>query len=87
MSGNRTAAVADFLAYKRALGRKYLGEEATLHLLPAFAEHHAVIDLADLTPRLLHDFVPSRPRHRARSFNRLVEYSEVSLTGPSAINA
>lgn len=72
MSANLTAAVTDFLAYKRALGRKYLSEEATLHLLLAFAEQHALTDLADLTPRLLDDFVASRPRHRARSFNHLI---------------
>lgn len=72
MNRNLTAAVTDFLAYKRALGRKYLSEEATLHLLLAFAEQHAVTDLADLTPRLLDEFVGSRPRHRARSFNHLI---------------
>ncbi|QCO97933.1 integrase [Arthrobacter sp. 24S4-2] len=72
MSGNLAAAVADFLAYKRALGRKYLSEEATLHLLLGFAEQHTVSDLADLTPGLLDEFVASRPRHRARSFNHLI---------------
>lgn len=72
MSGNLAAAVADFLAYKRALGRKYLSEEATLHLLLAFAEEHAVADLADLTPHMLDEFVASRPRHRPRSYNHLI---------------
>ena len=72
MSGNLAAAVADFLAHKRALGRKYLSEEATLHLLLAFAEQHSLTDLADLTPQLLDEFVASRPRRRARSFNHLI---------------
>src|SRR5438128_204623 len=72
MRGSLSAAVADFLADKRALGRKYLSEEATLHLLLAFAEQHAVADLADLTPRLLDEFVASRQRQRARSFNHLI---------------
>ena len=72
MSENLAAAVADFLAHKRALGRKYVTEEATLRLLVAFAQQHAVTDLAELTPRLLDEFVASRPRHRARSFNHLI---------------
>ncbi|MFF2347539.1 tyrosine-type recombinase/integrase [Pseudarthrobacter sp. NPDC058119] len=72
MSANLTATVADFLAYKRALGRKYLSEEATLNLLIGFAEEHAVTDLAELTPRLLDEFVASRPRERSRSFNHLI---------------
>jgi integrase len=66
------AAVADFLAHKRALGRKYHTEEATLRLLLAFAERQGVADLRRLTPALLDGFVASRPRTRARSFNHLV---------------
>jgi site-specific recombinase XerC len=65
-------AVADFLAHKRALGRMYLTEEAPLRLLLAFAERHGVADLRQLTPALLDEFVASRPRTRARSFNHLV---------------
>jgi integrase len=66
------SAVADFLAHKRALGRKYLTEEATLRLLLAFAARHGVADLHQLTPVLLDEFVASRPRTRARSVNHLV---------------
>jgi site-specific recombinase XerC len=65
-------AIADFLAHKRALGRKYQTEEATLRLLLAFADQHKVGDLGGLTPCLLDEFVASRPRSRARSFNHLV---------------
>ncbi len=67
-----TAAVADFLAHKRALGRKYQTEEATLRMLLAFAGQHEVADLQALTPALVEQFVASRPRTRARSFNHLV---------------
>jgi integrase len=67
-----TVAVADFLAHKRALGRKYRTEEATLHLLVVFADHHDVRDLNELTPSLVEAFIASRPRCRARSFNHLV---------------
>lgn len=72
MTDNLASAVADFLAHKRALGRKYETEEATLRLLLRFAGQHGVTELRQLTPSLLEDFVASRPRERARSFNHLV---------------
>jgi len=72
MNDNLASAVADFLAHKRALGRKYLTEEATLRLLLAFADQHQVEYLGQLTPGLLEEFVASRPRQRARSYNHLV---------------
>ncbi|TFD70136.1 tyrosine-type recombinase/integrase [Cryobacterium sp. Hb1] len=76
MTENIAADMEAFLAHKRALGRKYQTEERTLHLLLAFADLHAVIDLPGLTPGLLDEFVVSRPRPRARararSFNHLV---------------
>ena len=72
MNDNIASAVADFLAHKRALGRKYLTEEATLRLLQAFAGQHQVEYLGQLRPGLLEEFVASRPRQRARSYNHLV---------------
>lgn len=72
MSENLVTAVAEFLAHKRALGRKYRTEEATLRLLLAFAERHGVAQLRQLTSVLLDEFVASRPRTRARSVNHLV---------------
>jgi integrase len=72
MNDSLTAAVDDFLTYKRALGRKYRTEEATLRLLVDFAAEHSVVGLHELTGPLLETFVASRPRHRARSFNHLV---------------
>lgn len=72
MNENTTTAVADFLAHKRALGRKYVTEEATLRLLLAFTDQRQVEQLDQLTPSLLDDFVASRPRPRARSHNHLV---------------
>lgn len=53
MNDSVATAVADFLAHKRALGRKYQTEESTLRLLLAFADQHAVGDLAGLTGCLL----------------------------------
>lgn len=72
MNGSPATAATDFLAHKRALGRKYLTEEATLRLLIAFCGQHGVAQLDELTPALLDVFVASRPRARARSFNHLV---------------
>jgi integrase len=72
MNGSLTTAVADFLAHKRALGRKYATEQATLRLLLAFTGQHGVDGLPQLTPCLLDAFLASRPRTRARSFNHLV---------------
>ena len=72
MSENLAADVAAFLAHKRALGRKYLSEEATLHLLLVYTDQCGVTELAGLTPRLLDEFVASRSRRRACSFNHLI---------------
>jgi len=72
MSASLATTVADFLAHKRALGRKYRTEEATLRLLVAFSDQHGVAELGELTPSLLGAFIASRPRARARSFNHLV---------------
>lgn len=66
------SAVSDFLAHKRALGRKYQTEEATLRLFLGFTDHRGVGDLHQLTPSLIEQFLGSRPRQRARSFNHLV---------------
>jgi integrase len=72
VNDNLASAIADYLAHKRALGRKFHTEEATLRLLLAFAGQHDVASLRQLTPCLLDEFIASRPRQRARSFNHLV---------------
>jgi site-specific recombinase XerC len=64
--------VAAYLSHKRALGRKFDTEEATLRLLLNFSGQHGVQSLGQLTPALFDAFVASRPRKRARSFNHLV---------------
>jgi integrase len=72
MNDNLAPIVAGFLAHKRALGRKYRGEEAALRLLVAFAADNGVDNLDMLTAPLLDRFFASRPRSRPRSFNHLV---------------
>jgi len=64
--------VESFLAYKRALSRKYQSEERELRLLVRFAEERGVVWLDQLTPALVDDFLASRPRSRPRSFNHLL---------------
>lgn len=72
MNENLTSVVAAFLAHKRALGRKYQSEEATLRLLVGFAGDHGVELVDQLHAELLDAFFASRPRPRPRSFNQLV---------------
>ena len=72
MSAGIEPVVADYLAHKRALGRKYHSEENELRLLVRFAGEHHVSCLGELTPALLEEFLASRPRSRPRSFNHLL---------------
>lgn len=71
MSESLSSAAGLFIAYKRALGRKYHSEERELRLLVRFAESHGAGGLGQLTPALLEEFLASRPRSRPRSFNHL----------------
>lgn len=72
MTGALESVVTGFLEHRRALGRKYLSEEAELRLLLRFAEQRAVGSLDELTTNVLDDFLASRPRTRPRSFNHLL---------------
>jgi integrase len=72
VTGDLVSAVADYLAHKRALGRKFHTEEKNLHLLVAFAHGHGVEWVDQLGAGLLDGFFSSRPRTRPRSFNNLV---------------
>lgn len=79
MSERLTSAVDRFLGYRRALGRKYLSEQAELALLVRFADARGVDRLDQLTPQLLDAFLASRPRTRPRSFNHLLGVVAVFL--------
>lgn len=72
MTGSLGSVVEDFLAHRRALGRKYHSEERELALLLRFADQHHVRRLDQLSPALLEEFLASRPRSRPRSFNHLL---------------
>jgi integrase len=61
-----------FLAHKRALGSKFDVEENAMRLLDRYLIEQQVSSLDAITPVLLDDFLASRPRKRARSYNHLL---------------
>ena len=60
-----------FLAYKRALGRRYDTEQRTLALLDSYVLRHGTGDLTDVSPFFVDEFLLSRSRSRPRSYNHL----------------
>ena len=64
--------IQSYLDLKRAIGRKFETEEATLRLLDRFLSDYPVVDRAALTPPLIETFLLARPRTRPRSFNHLL---------------
>ena len=72
MTETIACAVGQFIAHKRAHGRKYHSEARELALLVRFAAGHDISCLSGLTPALLEDFLASRPRPHPRSFNHLL---------------
>lgn len=60
-----------FIAHKRALGRRYDVEEKTLALLDRYLREHDISMMRAITPRLIDEFLLSRPRARPRSYNHL----------------
>ena len=82
MTSELKSAVAGFLEHRRALGRKYLSEEAELRLLLRFAEQRGVGRLDQLTIDLLDDFlVPDLGRGHAASTTSSASSRDCS-TGP-----
>jgi site-specific recombinase XerD len=61
-----------YIQHKRALGRKYATEEATLLLLDRYLREHPVDDVTAVTPTLVEAFLASRHREPARSHNHLL---------------
>ena len=64
--------IEQYLAHKRALGRRFDVEEKTLRLLHRYLAERMVTAPSDVTPRLIDDFLASRPRLRPRSYNHLL---------------
>jgi len=59
--------IEQFLAYKRALGRRYDTEEKTLALFDGYLWAHPVADVSKVSANLVDRFLASRPRPRPRS--------------------
>jgi len=65
------AELAAFVAYKRALARRYDTEERSLRLFDRYLAARDVTRSIDVTPELIEAFLASRPRARPRSYNHL----------------
>jgi integrase len=61
-----------YLAHKRALGKRLEKTESELRLLEEYLVAQGVRELAQITPAHLTDFLHSRPRRSARSYNELL---------------
>lgn len=64
--------IRNFLAHKRALGRRYDVEEVSLRLLDRYLAQQSVKGPSDVTADLIEKFLASRPRQRPRSYNHLL---------------
>jgi site-specific recombinase XerD len=63
--------IETFLAYKRALGCRFRGEEMNLRLFDRFLVEHHIATLEDISPVVIDAFLASRPRADPRSYNHL----------------
>ena len=61
-----------YLAFKRALSRRYDNEEKALRLFDRFLVEQKITEVLALTPRVIEAFLASRPRTRPRSYNHLL---------------
>ena len=63
--------IEQFIAHKRALGRRYDVEENTLALFDAYLVANHVTGLPEISVELIDRFLTSRPRPHPRSYNHL----------------
>ena len=71
-AGPLASEIAQFLAYKRTLGRRYLTEASELRLFDRYLAARGVTSIDAITPREIETFLGSRPRILPRSYNQLV---------------
>lgn len=64
--------IHDFLTAKRALGKRYVGEEKVLRLLDRYLVERHINALQAINPELIESFLASRPRTSAKSYNQLL---------------
>lgn len=64
--------IKQYLAYKRALGRRFDNEEKALRLLDHYFREENITHIRDIRPQQIEAFLASRPRKAARSYNHLL---------------
>jgi site-specific recombinase XerD len=64
--------IEQFLAHKRALGRRFATEERQLLLLDRYLIANQILSYDELRPESLDAFLLSRPRSKPKSFNQLL---------------
>lgn len=65
-------AIEQFISFKRSLGCKFITEDEHLRLLDRFLVERGVGNADAITGEMLEQFLASRPRGTARSFNHLL---------------
>jgi integrase len=65
------AHIEAYLIAKRALGMRFANEERTLRLLDRFVAAKRLATVGEVTPGIVDEFLASRPRRSARSYNHL----------------
>lgn len=64
--------IIDFLSHQRSLGKRFLNEERALRLFDRYLVDQRVGVVEAITPKLIDEFLASRPRSRPRSYNLLL---------------
>lgn len=64
--------IRDYLAHKRAIGRRLLHEEKELRLLDRFLAKKSISNIKRINPEVIETFMMSRRRSRPRSYNHLL---------------
>ncbi len=66
------AGIQQYVAFKRALGRRFATEERALRLLDRFLVEHRVQSTEEISPEIVATFLASRPRTGPKSYNNLL---------------
>jgi site-specific recombinase XerD len=66
------SAIERYLAFKRALNRRFDNEERSLRLFDRYLVEQNITEAAELTTSVVEAFMVSRPRARPRSYNHLL---------------
>lgn len=64
--------IDQFLAHKRALGRRYLNEETSLRLFDRYLVQRRIRTIRGVSTDTIDAFLKARPRRRPRSYNQLL---------------